>query len=225
MTPSATGQNLRGSSSRSKDKIPSGYKKGSIQQFTPEQMNLFNSMFSHVSPDSYLSRLAGGDESMFNEIEAPALRQFSGLQGNMASRFSGMGSTGSRHSSGFQNEMNAASSNFAQDLASRRQSLQQNAIKDLMGLSDQLLGQRPVDQFLVEKPQRQEKQGWMDRLLPAATGALTGFATGGPWGAVAGGVTGFAGGGGNNNFSSLKGFNPFGSGNPGSRGENFVSFV
>ena len=126
----------KGSKSQfSGDKVPSGYKKGQLQQFTPEQMELFKSLFSQLGPDSYLSKLAGGDQSMFEEMEAPALRQFSELQGGLASRFSGMG-MGGRKSSGFQNTTNQAASNFAQDLASRRQSLQQQAIKDLMGMSE-----------------------------------------------------------------------------------------
>ncbi len=61
------------------DKRPHGYQKGSLQQFTPEQMQLFQQLFSNVGPESYLSKLAGGDESFFNEMEAPALKQFSAL--------------------------------------------------------------------------------------------------------------------------------------------------
>jgi hypothetical protein len=113
-------------------KAQGGYKPAQMQQFTPDQMQLFQQMFGQVSPDSYLSKLAGGDESMFNQIEAPAMRQFQGLQGNIASRFSGMGSGGARRSSGFQNTMNQASSDFASDLQSQRMGLQRNAIKDLM---------------------------------------------------------------------------------------------
>lgn len=136
-----------------KEKIPSGYKKGQLQQFTPEQMSLFQQLFSNVGPDSYLSKLAGGDESFFGELEAPALKQFSGLQGNLASRFSNMG-IGGRKSSGFQNTMNSAASDFAQQLQSQRQGLQRQAIQDLMGISSQLLGQRPYENFLVKKQQR-----------------------------------------------------------------------
>lgn len=131
-------------------KIPSGYKEGRLQQFTPEQMNLFQQMFSQVSPDSYTARLAGGDQSLFEEMEAPAMRQFAGLQGNIASRFSGMG-TGGRHSSGFQNTMSQAGSDFAQDLQSKRQELQRQAIKDLMGMSGDLLQQKPYENFLTKK--------------------------------------------------------------------------
>lgn len=131
-------------------RAPSGYKKGQIQNFTPEQMELFRSLFGQLKPGSYLSKLAGGDESLFEEMEAPALRQFSELQGGLASRFSGMG-MGARRSSGFQNTTNQAASDFAQNLQSRRQELQQQAIRDLMEMGTSLLSQRPYEQFLVPK--------------------------------------------------------------------------
>ena len=141
------------------NKAPPGQKMGQMQQFTPEQMQLFQSMFGHVGPESYTGRLARGDESLFGEMEAPALRQFSGMQGQLASRFSGMGS-GARKSSGFQNTMNAASSDFAQDLQSKRQGLQRQAIMDLMGMSKDLLGQQPYQQYTYDK-----EEPWWKKLL------------------------------------------------------------
>lgn len=182
-------------SGRAGNKIPSGYKAGQLQQFTPEQMQLFQQMFSQVGPDSYTSRLAGGDQSLFDEMEAPAFRQFNELQGNIASRFSGMG-TGGRHSSGFQNQATAAGSNFAQDLQSRRQELQRQAIQDLMGMSNNLLNQRPYEQFITEK-----QNPWADiggKFASAVPGAVAGYFTGGPPGAVAGAAKGFMGAGGAN---------------------------
>lgn len=137
-----------------KEKIPSGYKKGALQQFTPEQMQLFQQMFGHVGPESFLSKLAGGDEGIFGEIEAPALKQFGQLQGQLGSRFSGMG-TGAQKSSGFQNTMNAAASDFAQQLQANRQGLQSQALKDLMGFSKDLLGQEPFQNFLVKKEHKE----------------------------------------------------------------------
>ena len=136
------------------NKIPSGYRSGQVAQYTPEQMQLYQQSFGQVSPDSYLSRLAGGDESLFNEIEAPALKQFSGLQSNIASRFSGMG-MGGRRSSGFQNTMNTAAQDFASQLQSQRQGLQRQAIQDLRGLTNDLLGYRPYEQFLTKKEYKQ----------------------------------------------------------------------
>lgn len=180
----STGSNF----STLREKVPSGYRKGMLQQFTPEQMQLFKQLFSNVEPGSYLSRLAGGDESLFNEMEAPAMRQFSALQGNLASRFSGMGSFGSRRSSGFQNTSNQAASDFAQDLQARRQALQRQAILDLMGLSEDLLQKRPYEQFLVPK---QKRQSGLGSILGAGLGGIGGFFAGGPVGALQGASLGY----------------------------------
>lgn len=171
-----------------KEKIPSGYKAGAMQQYTPEQMQLHQSQFQHLGPDSFLSRLAGGDQSMFEEMEAPAMRQFQGLQGQLASRFSGMG-MGARKSSGFQNTANQAASDFAQDLQSKRLGLRSQALKELMSMSNQVLSQKPYERFLVEK---QQKQGtnW-GGLVGAVGGGLVGLA-GGPFGAIAGAQAGHA---------------------------------
>lgn len=171
-----------------REKIPSGYKKGSLQQFTPEAMQLYQQMFGHVGPESYLARLAGGDQSMFEEIEAPAHRQFNEQLGGIASRFSGMG-LGGRRTSGFQNAVTAAGSNFAQDLQAQRQGIQRQAIQDLRGLSMDLLGQRPYQNFLIKK---QPKQGtnW-GGIGGGALGGVAGFFTGGPLGAVSGALQGY----------------------------------
>lgn len=156
-----------------KDIIPKGYNKGQLSQFTPEQMSLFQSLFGQVAPGGYLSRLASGDQSQFEQLEAPALRQFGQLQGNIASRFSGMG-TGARRSSGFQNTMNQASSDFTQQLQSQRMDLQRQALMDLMGISESLLSQRPYDKFLTEKP----VPFWQKLTEGVVGGVAGGFGTG-----------------------------------------------
>lgn len=134
-----------------KEKIPEGYNEYAINQYTPEQQQLFQSSLKHLAPDSFLSRLASGDQSMYEEMERPALRQFGELQGGLASRFSGAG-MGGRHSSGFQNTMTAASQDFAGQLQSKRQELTRQAITDLMGMSNAFLNQRPQEKGLQEKP-------------------------------------------------------------------------
>ena len=128
-------------------KIPKGHSLGGIQQFNPQQMDLFNQLFSHVGPDSYLSKLAGGSQEGFEELEQPSMRQFQQLQGGLASRFS---QGGARKSSAFQNVSNQATSDFASHLASQRKNYQQQALRDLMEMSSSLLGQRPYEQFLVQ---------------------------------------------------------------------------
>lgn len=158
--------------------IPKGYELGSIQQYTPQQMELFKGLFSQLGPQSYLSQLAGGDQGAFEQMEKPALRQFGELQGNIASRFSGMGA-GARRSSGFQNTMNQAASNLAQDLQSQRNQMRMQAIQELFGLSNQMLSQRPYEKFLAKK---QNRRSFLESLIPLAGGAIGG-AIGGPAGA------------------------------------------
>lgn len=145
---SSQGQNMAGNNF--KEKIPSGYSKGQIQNFTPEMMELFQRLFSHVGSDSFLSKLASGDESNFEEMEAPAWRQFQQAQGDLASRFSGMG-MGARKGSGFQNAINQQSSDFAMGLQSQRQNLQRQAVQDLRGFSGELLSQKPYENYITPK--------------------------------------------------------------------------
>lgn len=171
-----------------KSNIPKGYDLASVQQFNPQQHQIFNQMVGMMGPNSFLSNLAGG-QGNFDQMEAPAMREFAGMQGNLASRFSGMGQ-GARGSSGFQNSMTSASQNFAEQLASNRQNLSRQALMDLMNLSNMLMGQRPQENMLVEQPTSfWNKLG--GGLAGGAVGAGMGFATGGPVGAGIGGTVGF----------------------------------
>lgn len=178
---------------------PKGYEAGRMQNFTPEQMQLFKQMFSQVGPESQLGKLASGDEATFKQMEAPALRQFAGLQSNLANRFSGQG-LGGRKSSGFQQAAGAQASNFAQELQANRQNLMRQALQDMMGISNDLLGQRPYQNYLVEKAYREKTpsfgQNMLGGLAPALGTALgagvgsivpgLGTAVGGALGGVAG---------------------------------------
>lgn len=120
-----------------------GLKSGSsLKGLSPEQTQLFQQMLGQTGQGSYLSKLAGGDEDTFNQLEAPAMQQFGQLQAGIANRFSGAG-LGGRHSSGFQNAQTSAASDFASQLQSQRMSLQRNAINDLQRNSAELLGMLP----------------------------------------------------------------------------------
>src|SRR5512135_3447225 len=147
------------------DIVPSGYKVGQVNKFTPETMQLFQSLFPHLGEGSFLQKLAGGDEEMFKQLEAPAHRQFAGKLGDISSRFSGMG-MGGRKGSGFQNAATAAGSNFAQELQSQRMGLQSQALKDLMGYSREIFQNQPYERMLTEKPQKQGFGESMESILP-----------------------------------------------------------
>lgn len=168
------------------EKIPSGYRKGRLQQYTPEQMQLFQSLFSNVTPDSYLARLSSGEPSSFSEMEAPAWQQFGEALGQLGSRFSGMG-MGAQKGSGFNIAGSRAAQEFAESLAARRSEMQRQALADLMGYSNALLGQRPYEQFLMKKP------SILNQLLGGGlglAGAGLGAYFGGPAGAGIGGQIG-----------------------------------
>lgn len=121
-----------------------GYRQVQTPNFTPEQSQLFQQLFSNVSPGSFTGRLASGDQSQFQQLEAPAQKQFGEQLGQIASRFSGSG-LGGRRSSGFSNATSSAAADFAERLQAQRMGIQRQAIQDLMGMSNQLLAQRPFE--------------------------------------------------------------------------------
>lgn len=196
-----------------KEKRPSGYRVSRTQMFTPEQMDMFYSMFGNLGPDSYLGKLSRGDEQMFQQIEAPALRQFNELQGNLASRFSGASGNrqiGARRSSGFQNAASQQSADFAQSLQAQRMGLQRQAVLDLFNMQNMLLNQRPYETQLVQK--QQKNGGWgqiAGTLLGAAGGSFFG-----PAGAYTGAVIGGGLGGSWDTGQPMNFGNPFNSGLP-----------
>lgn len=170
-----------------KQKLPSGYKVGSVPVYNQMQRDLDTRNYEQLAPGSYLDRLSRGDQSIYDEIEAPAMRDFQGLQSQIASRFSGgsgRGSLGSRHSSGFQNTMNQAGSNFLQDLTARRHDLRRQAIGDIQSMSNELLSRRPDHQFLYGK-QPSSLSSFLSGLAPLAGAGIGGFVGGLP-GATAG---------------------------------------
>lgn len=161
-------------------KIPKGYEAVSQQMFTPEQMQLFSSLFGQVGPGSQLSRLASGDVSQFGQLEAPAMRQFGEMMGQLGSRFSGMG-MGGRRSSGFNLATSSAAQQLAESLQSQRLGLQRQAIGDLMSMSQQLLGQRPYETTYLEKPMS-FGQSFLSGLAPGIGAGIGGAMFGGPAG-------------------------------------------
>lgn len=178
----STGSKMRGVDPRMKH--ISGHHR--FQQFTPEQMELFMQAIEQMGPDSFLAKLAAGDEETFNQMEAPALKQFSGLQGGIASRFSGMG-MGAGKSSGHINTQNQAASDFAQQLQSNRIGLQRQALGDMQSYTQQLLGNQP---YGLQERQQKQSSGW-GSLGGAAVGGILGATTGNPYWALQGAQLGY----------------------------------
>lgn len=156
-----------------------GYKQVNIPRLSPEQMQLFQQVFSQIQPGlgqaiGKLGGIAGGDEEAFRQLEAPALRQFGELQGQLASRFSGMG-TGARKSSGFGLASNSAAQELAERLQSQRLGLQQSASDRLLGLYNQLMGTQTFDSAFLPK----KRPFWQELLGGIAPGIGQGLGTAG----------------------------------------------
>jgi hypothetical protein len=122
---------------------PSGYKQ--VSTFSPDMMKLFQSLLGGIgqgggAATNYLSRLASGDESAFEQSEAPAYAAFNKSLGQIGSRFSQFGA---QDSSAFQNAVAGEGGKLAMDLQGQRSQLQNSAIDRLLGFSNQLLGQQP----------------------------------------------------------------------------------
>jgi len=151
----------------------SGYRQRKVANFTPEQMQLFQKLLGGLNGGGgleggvdYLSKLAGGDEESFQQMEKPAYSAFQSQLGNIGSRFAGAGAVGS---SAFQNATSGAAQSFAENLGAKRHGVQQDAIERLLGLSNNLLGQKPYDTFL------EKKTGWGDILQKLLPGILSLF--------------------------------------------------
>lgn len=189
----AAGGNVRGRAAGDKFgsqvQGPEGYNVRAFQQFTPEGLDLLQSLFSHAEPGGYLSKLASGDQSAFGDIEAPMWQDFESALGLGAQRFmnpSHQARQSLKGSGGFQRGLGQASSDFAMKLASNRQNLQRQALQDLFGISESLFKQKPFQYEYTEKPDRQSFiQRLLQRGLPIA-GAAAGGAFGGPAGAQLG---------------------------------------
>lgn len=149
-----------------------GFKQLTMPTMSPEQSQLFSQLIGATRGglgqgglDS-LSQQAAGNPDQFSQMEAPALRQFNQLQGGLSSRFSGMGS-GARNSSGFQNTMGEAGASLSEQLASKRMDYQQQALAQLLGLSQSLLGKDTFNTGLIPK-----KKSFWQELLGAGAGGI-----------------------------------------------------
>jgi len=161
----------------------SGYKLRQTPQFTPGQMQLFQQLLGGLEGGGgvgggldFLSQLAGGEEGAFEQAEAPAYSAFNKMAGQIGSRFSGLGA---RDSSAFQQALSGGAAGLSEGLGAQRLGMRNQAIQSLLGLSQNLMGQRPFETSL------QEEGGinWQELL-----GGLGGTALGSIGGPIGGGI-------------------------------------
>lgn len=175
MNPSApSGQNLGWEHT-------SGYQLRNTPLLTSEQFQLFNNMLQGlgINPQrglQSLGKLAAGDAAAYEQIEAPAYRSFDKLLGQISSRYAGQNAIGS---SAYENAMSGAGAELAENLAANRYNIQQNALQQLLGQSQNLLGQRLFENQLIQKGPSKSERIWnfIGNLTGNAAGALAGRPT------------------------------------------------
>ncbi len=156
---------------------PSGYNVKQVSNFSPEMMNMFKMLLGKTQGGlgggglDWLSKLAGGDEASFQQAEAPMHNAFNQKLGDIGSRFANMGAV---DSSAFQNATSGAASQFGQELGANRINLQQGALDRLLGLSQNLLGQRPHENILQPKKQGFDWGGLLGGVLGSFGGPALG---------------------------------------------------
>ena len=155
------------------DVTPSGYRAYQQQQYEPEQMDIWRQMKEDIGPDSYYGRLARGDESAFDELEAPAFNTYNALQGNLANQYA---SQGGIKSTGFANRSTDMASQFAQELRANRMNIQNNAIKMLHEMRHSFLQERPFQRGLAAKEQRGQSNDWISGGTNLVTSGISAYA-------------------------------------------------
>jgi hypothetical protein len=135
-------------------KLPKGFGQFSMQTMGPGQSQIYDlirGQFQGGAGDVYknLLSMASGDQGMFQQLEAPALRQFQQqIAPGIASRYAGSGISGS---SGMQNSLAAAGGNLAENLQSQRMNLMQQSMHDVLSLGNTLLASPDRQYGLYQK--------------------------------------------------------------------------
>lgn len=134
---------------------PKGYSQFELPTMGGGQKQIYDLLKSQSlgGGGDVLSRLfgtAGGDQQGFDQMEAPAMRQFQQqILPGIANRYAGSGISGS---SGMQNAFAGAGTDLAERLQSNRMGYHERARDQVMNLMQSLLG-TPTSQFgLVQKP-------------------------------------------------------------------------
>lgn len=152
--------------------IPKGYDLYSLPTMGGGQKDIYNLLkgqFQGGAGDVYqkLFGMARGDAGTFDQMEAPALRQFQQtIAPGIASRYAG---SGIGASSGMQNSIANAGANLAENLQAQRTNLMRQSMQDVLGIGNTLLG-TPTQQFGITQKENLLRD--LMQLLGSAGGQL-----------------------------------------------------
>ena len=131
---------------------PKGYSQFSLPTGVDKDIfGLLKSQLMQSGPGAFsqLGGMAQGSPELFDQLEAPAMRQFQQqILPGIANRYVG---SGIGNSSGMQNSFAGAGRDLAENLQSQRLGYQQNATQQIMGLMNLLLSHPAQQTGLVQK--------------------------------------------------------------------------
>jgi hypothetical protein len=157
-------------SSRNVSRTP--YQQIQVPTKDPRAMELYQQVAQALGPHlgnavQGIGQLAGGGTpEQWQQLEAPALRQYQQLVGGIGARYSGLGSGGAQKSSAFQNELSGSAADLAERLQGQRMGLQQNALQQLLGLYQNLIGTDTFENVFLPK----QKPWWQEFASAIAPG-------------------------------------------------------
>lgn len=160
------------------------YQQLQVSTKDPRAMELYGQISQALSPHlggavQGLGQLAaGGTPEQWQQLEAPALRQYQQLVGGIGARYSGLG-MGAQKSSAFQNELSGSAADLAERLQGQRMGLQQNALNQLLSLYQSLIGADTFENAFLPK----KKPFWQELIGSLAPGV---GAAGSQFGGMAG---------------------------------------
>lgn len=136
-----------------------------IDRFTPDQMNLLNSVLGQIGDPlsqgiGHLGNILGGSQQSFDAFAKPYIQDFQ--QNLVPGIFDQVGQTAGLRSSALGQQLGHAVTNFGTNLASLKEGLKGDAIARLANLGQ--IGMMPTQQHMMTPG----KENFMQLLIPGA---------------------------------------------------------
>jgi len=137
--------------------LPKGYSPVVMPKYNPQQQDFLKNLLNQLrggtsSSVQHLSEMAMGNPSAFEGQEAQAMQFFNNkLAPSISQQYAHQGMLGS---SAFQGSLASAGQGLSETMYNQRQDLQQQSIRDLLGLSTSLATNPTNEYGILAKPKK-----------------------------------------------------------------------
>lgn len=137
--------------------LPKGYSASVIPKYNDQQQDFLKNLLSKLGASSMgaadqLGSMASGQGGAFDNMENQAMNFFNNkLAPSINQQYAHQGMLGS---SAFQGALSQAGQGVTEDMYNQRQNLQQQAIRDLLGLSERLGTTQMSEYGVFAKPKK-----------------------------------------------------------------------